>query len=238
VIAAGFLKGAIGFGFPALATPLLALLVDVPTAVAVLIVPNLLMDAAQAARRGGLGAVARRTAVLLVFGAVGMFAGTRLLVGLSPHVALYVLGAFVLLFVILNVRRVAVRITPTGERWLAPVVGMVAGVVGGITNVPGTPLVIWFYALGLDKLEFVRSVSFTFMVLKLVQLAAATHYGLMTWNRAGASVVLTAAAFAGFAAGLRVQDRLEQAAFNRAVLVVLAVLGLGLIARAALSGSP
>ena len=120
VIAAGFLKGAIGFGFPALATPLLALLVDVPTAVAVLIVPNLLMDAAQAARRGGLGAVARRTAVLLVFGAVGMFAGTRLLVGLSPHVALYVLGAFVLLFVILNVRRVAVRITPTGERWLAP----------------------------------------------------------------------------------------------------------------------
>jgi hypothetical protein len=58
----------------------------------------------------------------------------------------------------------------------------------------------------------------------------------MTWNRAGVSVVLTAVAFAGFAAGLRVQDRLEQALFNRAVLGALAVLGLGLIARAAFSG--
>jgi uncharacterized membrane protein YfcA len=236
VMAAGLLKGAIGFGFPALATPVLALLVDVPTAVAVLILPNMLMDGAQALRRGGLRPVARRQAVLLVFGAGGMVVGTWLLVGLPPRVALYVLGVFVLLFVVLNVRRVAVHITPVRERWLAPVVGLVAGVVGGITNVPGTPLVIWFYALGLDKHEFVRSVSFTFVVLKLVQLAAATHYGLMTWNRTGVSVVLTAVAFAGFAAGLRVQDRLEQAPFNRAVLGALAVLGLGLIARAAFSG--
>jgi uncharacterized protein len=238
VVGAGFLKGAIGFGFPALATPLLAFLVDVPTAVAVLIVPNMLMDAAQAVRRGGLGAVARRTAGLVLFGTAGMFVGTRLLAGLSPHVALLVLGAFMLLFVALNFRRLTVRVPPAAERWLAPAVGMVAGVVGGITNVPGTPLVIWFYALGMDKLEFVRSVAFTFVVLKLAQLVAATHYGLMSWNRAAASVVLTAAAFAGFAAGLRVQDRLEQEAFNRAVLVVLAGLGLGLIARAALSGCP
>jgi uncharacterized membrane protein YfcA len=201
VVGAGFLKGAIGFGFPALATPLLAFLVDVPTAVAVLIVPNMLMDAAQAVRRGGFGAVARRTAGLLLFGTAGMFVGTRLLAGLSPHVALFVLGAFMLLFVALNFRRLTVRVPPAAERWLAPAVGMVAGVVGGITNVPGTPLVIWFYALGMDKLEFVRSVAFTFVVLKLAQLVAATHYGLMSWNRAGASVILTAAAFAGLRPG-------------------------------------
>lgn len=38
---AAFVKGAIGFGFPSLATPLLSLVVDVRTSVVVLILPNI-----------------------------------------------------------------------------------------------------------------------------------------------------------------------------------------------------
>jgi len=34
------------------------------------------------------------------------------------------------------------------------VAGFVAGVVGGITNVPGTPLAMYFYALGMSKTDF------------------------------------------------------------------------------------
>jgi uncharacterized membrane protein YfcA len=44
-------------------------------------------------------------------------------------------------------------------------------------------------------------------------------------------VVLTAVALAGFTFGLRIQDRLPQAAFNRAVLAMLAVVGVGLVLR-------
>ena len=43
---AAFVKGAIGFGYPLIATPLLALATDVRTAVAVLLIPNILMDGA------------------------------------------------------------------------------------------------------------------------------------------------------------------------------------------------
>ena len=52
VAAAAFVKGAIGFGFPTLGTPLLTLLVDVKTAFLVLIVPNIVMDALQFVRAG------------------------------------------------------------------------------------------------------------------------------------------------------------------------------------------
>ena len=41
VLVAAFIKGAIGFGFPAPGTPPLSLLVDVKTAVVVLILPNI-----------------------------------------------------------------------------------------------------------------------------------------------------------------------------------------------------
>ena len=49
---AAFVKGATGLGFPLIATPTVALLLDIRTAVTVLILPNLLMDSAQVIRDG------------------------------------------------------------------------------------------------------------------------------------------------------------------------------------------
>jgi uncharacterized membrane protein YfcA len=225
-------KGVIGFAFPTVATPLLALVTDVRTAVAVLIVPNIVMDGIQLVRRGNWLATARRHAVLLAFGAVGMALGTHLLVALPPWVATLILGCFLLAFVALNLTRVPSRVPPAWETRLAPVAGLVAGVVGGLTNVPGTPLVIFFHALGMPKDDFVRSVAFTFGVFKVVQLAAVAFYGLLSLRLLAISVALTAVALLSFGLGLRVQERLDQQTFNRVLLVALAVLGAWLVARA------
>ncbi len=231
VLVASFLKGVVGFGFPTTATTLLALFVDVKIAVALVILPNIVMDGVQMARRGHLLETARRLAVILVAGIVGIVIGTRLLVMLPSWVASLVLGAFTLAFVALNATRFAPRLAPEWERPLGPVVGLVSGVVGGLTNTPGTALVIFFYALGFPKHEFVRSIALSFVVLKVTQLAAVTHYGLLSWGLFKVSVGLTAIALIAFWAGLQVQDRLDQARFNRAVLVFLAILGLWLVVR-------
>ena len=87
VLVAAFIKGAIGFGFPALGTPLLSLVVDVKTAVVVLILPNIVMDGIQFARRGAPLAIVRRFGVLLLAGALGVVLGTHVLVLLSPRAA-------------------------------------------------------------------------------------------------------------------------------------------------------
>jgi uncharacterized protein len=231
VLLAAFIKGAIGFGFPTLGTPLLSLVLDVKAAVVVLIVPNIVMDGIQFARRGAPVATVRRFAVLLVFGAVGTVVGTRLLVALSSRTATLVLGAFILAFGALNVTGATPRVSPRWEAWLSPLAGLLAGIVGGLTNVPGTPLVLYFHALGLAKGEFVSSVAFTFVVYKIIQLGAVAYYGLLSPSLVGPSLVLTLIALAGFALGLKVQDRLEQRTFNRAVLGFLTVLGVWLVVR-------
>src|SRR5207245_1175342 len=76
VLVAALVKGAIGFGFPTLGTPLLALVVDVKTAVALLVIPNLVMDGIQLRRQGPLGDAPRRLAPLLVFTMLGTVIGT------------------------------------------------------------------------------------------------------------------------------------------------------------------
>jgi uncharacterized protein len=233
VLMAAFVKGAVAFGFPLVATPLLALVFDVKSAVAVSIVPNIVMDGIQLVRRGQALGTVRRLAVLLPCGVAGMWLGTHMLVILPGRVATMVLGGFVLGFAALNVSGFAPRIPAAWERWLSPPVGLLAGVLGGLTNVPGTPLVIYFYALGMDKYEFVRAAALSFMVFKLVQLVALSWYGVLGLDRLALSVLFTAVGLVGFAVGLRLQDWLPERVFNRAVLAFLVIVGVWLIARAA-----
>jgi uncharacterized membrane protein YfcA len=231
VLLASFVKGVIGFGFPTLSTPLLALFVDLRTAIVVLILPNLVMDGIQAARRAGLLLTLRRHAALYLAGVAGTFLGTRILVWVSSERLLLMLGVFVLVFVALNLSAWRLRVAPRLERYLSPPIGFAAGVVGGVTNVPGTPLVLYFYALGMDKGEFVRSISFSFFIYKAAQLASVVYFGLMTWPLLGVSAVATLAGLGAFGLGLRTQDRVDQVLFNRLVLGFLALVGLWLVLR-------
>ena len=164
VAASAFVKGSIGFGFPTIGTPLLSLLVDVKTAYLVLIVPNIVMDGLQFVRSGAPQVTIRRMRSLVAFGAVGMVIGTHLLAVLDSRTVMLILGVFILAFVALSLTPVAPRLPPAWEPWASPIAGFIAGVVGGITNVPGTPLVMYFHALGLSKTELVSAVAFTFVL--------------------------------------------------------------------------
>jgi uncharacterized membrane protein YfcA len=232
VFVAAFVKGAIGFGFPTLGTPLLALVVDVKVAVASLVIPNLVMDGIQLRRQGPVGDTPRRLAPLLIFTMLGTVVGTKLLVALSGRAVTLILGAFVVAVVMFDLVRFSPRVDRRWERILAAPVGLAAGIMGGITNAPGTPLAVYFIALGMDKREFVRSVAFSFLVVKGVQLATLAWYGLLSGAIVLGSLGLTVAALAGFGLGVRLQDKLDQRTFNRAILIFLAVLGVWLVLRA------
>src|SRR5207247_2306341 len=147
---------------------------------------------------------------------------------LAVLVAAFVKGAIGFGFPTLGTPLVA----PSWGRWLSGPVGRVAGVVGGVTNVPSLPLILYFYALGMEKDEFVRSIAVTFLAYKLVQLVSLVTVGLLDGRLFGASLALTAVAVGAFALGLRVQDRLDARAFNRAVLVFLSAIGVWLVVRA------
>jgi len=191
-----------------------------------------MMDGLQLRRSGPLGDAPRRLAPLLVFLMIGTVIGTKLLVALSARTATLVLGGFIVGYVLLDLAKFSPRVPAGWERWLAAPVGLAAGIMGGITNAPGTPVALYLVALGLEKKEFVRSIAFTFLVVKGVQLLSLGWYGLLGWHLVLGSLGLSVAALVGFGLGLKLQDRLGQRSFNRAVLLFLAALGVWLVVRA------
>lgn len=89
----------------------------------------------------------------------------------------------------------------------------------------------------LDKRTFVKSLATIFVTTKLSQLAAISTWNLLNWYTIKLSVLVLLFSLTGFYAGLKTQDRVDQAVFNRGLLVLLALIGLLLIVRAGTQGS-
>ena len=232
LLIAAFVKGATGLGFPLIATPTVALLLDIRTAVTVLILPNLFMDSAQVIRDGFPYEIIRRFKALLVPTVVGVFLGTMVLVKTPLWVLNLCLGAMVLIFVISNLLKVDFTVSPQQERVFSPAFGFLSGFLNGMTNAAGPTLAIYFYSLKLEKRTFVKSLATIFLTTKLTQLVAVSTWNLFNGYTIKLSLLVVLFTLAGFYAGLRAQDRVHQKNFNRGLLVLLTMIGVILIVRA------
>jgi len=231
LLIAAFVKGTTGLGFPMIATPTVALLLDIRTAVTILLIPNIVMDITQALRGSFPTAVLRRFAWLILLTIIGVFLGTRLLVILPLWVLNLSLGIMVLTFVASNLLRLNFQIPPRLEGALSPVVGVIGGFLNGMTNASGPALAIYLYSLKLPKKEFIKSIATIFIVTKMSQLVAVSTWNLFTFSRLLLSLEVTVFILAGFYAGLKTQDRINQKTFNHGLLIFLFVVGVTLIIR-------
>jgi len=232
LLLAAFVKGASGMGFPLIATPTVALLLDIRVAITILIIPNLVMDVTQVFRGGFPLPVLRRFGWLFVVTVVGVFLGTKVLVTLPLWALNLCLGAMVLVFVFSNWLHFEFIVPPRLEKSLNVPAGFISGFLNGMTNAAGPALAIYLYSLKLKKADFIKSISTIFIVTKLSQLVAVSTWNLFNPSTLGLSLGLTLFVLIGFRAGLKTQDRINQHNFNRGLLMLLFVIGITLIVRA------
>lgn len=229
---AAFVKGTSGMGFPLIATPMVALLLDIRVAITILLIPNIVMDVAQVFRGGFPAAVLRRFAWFFVLTIAGVFLGTKALVTLPLWALNLGLGIMVFAFVISNWLRLEFTISPRLEKILNPPAGFISGFLNGLTNAAGPALAIYLYSLRLEKREFVKSIATMFIVTKLSQLAAVSTWNLFNRSTLALSLEVTLFILLGFYAGLKTQDRINKETFSRWLLLLLFIIGVTLILRA------
>jgi uncharacterized membrane protein YfcA len=232
LLVAAYVKGLTGMGFPLIATPMVTLLLDIRTAVIILVIPNILMDLTLAIRTSSSTNIFRRFFLLFLMTVVGVFLGTKTLVMLPLWILNLSLAIMVLIFVVSNLFRPNYQISPRTEGILSPFAGFVGGFLNGMTNVGAPATAIYLYCLQLPKSEFIKSIATIFIVSKVVQLIAITTWNLFNpWNLS-LSVYVTLFIMAGFYLGLKTQDRVNEKVFNRVLLALISLFGVALIVNA------
>lgn len=228
----GFCHGALGFGFPVVATPLVALAIDMKSAITLLAPVTLALVVITALRGGNVGELVRRFWFLPVGIALGAWLGTRILLAAPPEPFTLVL-ALVLLFY-LNMDRLGRGQSETVQR-LRVVSGIgfafIAGVFEAIANVAGPLLLVYFMLLGAAPSQIVQTLNMCFTVGKSSQVATLAASGALSFSLWVTVAGLTVPAVAALAAGMRVRERINAGAYRAWLRKGIWVMALLLIAQ-------
>lgn len=231
VLGAAVVKGAIGFGFPLIAVPLLANILDSRSAVVILSVAALFGNVGVMLQGGGSRKTFRRIAPTFGGVVVGTAAGALLLANVDAMALGVFVGFCALVFVVVSALKPELTVPPALERRLGLPLGLLGGVLGGSTSIFAPAIVPYVHALHLGKREFVFSVTLLYVVGGIVQVASYARLGLYD-ARVLLIILATCIPNAlGIALGRRLLDRIDPIAFRRLVLGVVALSGLNLVIR-------
>lgn len=229
---AGVGKGILGFGVPVVSISLLSLVINVPTAVALLPIPILLSNLWLLLSSGQVLRTFRRFGLLIAALVIGTFVGARLLMEIDQRTLLGIVGVAVLVFAVSAHFPRQLRVGPRAERWLGVPVGFAGGFLGGMTTFFGPPVIMFLFALNLEKDEFVGAISTVYLCAAIPLAAALGMFGFMGPQEYAWSTAAAAPLFLGVLAGQWLRTRISQSAFRRGLLLMLLVVGVRLIYRA------
>lgn len=228
---AGWVQGALGMGFPIVATPLIALATDIRTAIIVVLLPCAAAVLVSLFRGGPLKPVLERFWMMPIYAFVGAAIGTRLFVAYPGFPYALLLAGMLLVY--LNLDRLGRTEWPVIRRrqsLFAGVFGVLAGLSEGTANVAAPPLVVFYLALGLSPVTLVQALNICFFTGKATQFATlATAGGVpqLQWV-----VTLPLAAIGTYTAfrGVRIRDRIDAATYRlwlKRALFAMALILLG-----------
>jgi uncharacterized membrane protein YfcA len=229
VALAGLLQGAIGFGFPVIATPMLAMLMDIRTAIVVTVVPNIVTGVVAIVRGGNWRSSLGRHWPVALWTLPGALLGTKILI-FAPQDWLKLFLA-IALFVYLRqeaLNRVdwsAVRAHPGRA---GAVAGFLGGFLSGSVNVALPPLLIYFSALGLPMLVMTQVMNLCFVSARMVQTTGLALAGQIDRAAILISFPLTALALLTMWLGWRIQDRIDAKTYKKLLKVFLWAMAIGL----------
>ena len=100
ILVGAIAHGAVGFGFPLISTPLIALLMDVKTAVLITVVPNILVNSVSILRGGNWRESIGKYWPIAIWVVLGTLVGTHFLLVAPPELLQVLLAAMIMVFLL------------------------------------------------------------------------------------------------------------------------------------------
>ena len=223
---AGTIKGIAGLGLPTVSLGILSLVLDLETAMALLLVPSFATNLWQALSGGNIGILLRRLWPFLLPATVTVWLGAALFAQLQPHWLEAMLGILLLLYAIAGLTDLRPPLQNAYERPVGVLCGMVNGTLTGLTGSFVFPGVMFLHALRLDRHQFVQSMGILFTLSTLALALALQCHGRLTPSLGLSSALGLFPALIGMVIGSHIRHLLTEAQFRRVFFAC--VLGLGL----------
>ena len=213
--------GSIGFGFPMIATPLLAMVTDMKTAILYIAIPTLLINLISIYSEGNFLQVIKKFYPLALIGMIGSAIGTQILIYSSSELFKLLLAFSIFLYLFIQKFKIQMHWIREKKIISMVVFGLFAGIIGGLTNVMASILIIYSLESKHTKKEVIQSTNLCFLFGKVIQIVLFTLHGSFNQELLTISynslVVVAVAMFIG----LKVKDKIPQESYKKVVKIVL-----------------
>jgi len=227
----GVVKGAVGFALPLVLLAIMTLGLEVGDILGIIVIPMFLANVWLALEgRQWRWALEQFWPEMLLLGA-GVVVGANLLVTLDREIIYLLLGGAVIVFASLNLAAPSVQLAHHHRHRVGVPVGLLAGLLGGLTAVFGPPLALYLVALDLGKARYIAAMGAIWLAGSTVQVLAFSSVRLVTPSSALVALVALLPLYAGLRLGRMVRNRVDERVFRRIVALALLVSGVNLLWR-------
>ncbi len=230
-VAAGLVKGVTGMGLPTVAMGLLGAAMAPATAAAMLVIPSLVTNLWQLMAGPALTGLLRRLWPMLSGIVIGTVFGASFLARQDPRMSGLALGLALIAYAGYALMAPTLEIPARFERWSSPLVGLITGLVTGVTGVFVIPAVPYLQALRLGKEELVQAMGLSFTTSTLALAAGLVVHDAFRIDQLGLSTLAIVPALAGMWLGQKIRARISPKVFRRCFLLFLLLLGIELATR-------
>lgn len=232
IIAGGVVKGVVGIGLPLVALPVMVNFIPVHKAIALLILSSFATSVWQSYHGGQFTPSVKRFWPMLIGIAVGVALSVKALATFDVKLLYLILGTIVVVFASVLHRKLVFAVAPQAERWAAPLTGIAAGLVGGLSMLFGPVYAMYLAGLKLGKEMFVAAISLANVWATVVLAIAMAQFDLLGGADLAASLIALVPASVGVLLGTWLRRHINEDTFLKMLAVVLFLIGLNLIRRA------
>ena len=221
--------GSIGFGFPMIATPLLAMVTDMKTAIICIAIPTLLINLISIFSEGNFLQAVKRFYPLAIIGMVGSAIGTQILIYSSSEFFKLLLAFSILLYLFIQKFKIQMVWIREKKRLSMIFFGLSAGIIGGLTNVMASILIIYSLESKHTKKEIIQSTNLCFLFGKITQIILFALHGSFTQEILISSFSGLIIVLFSMLVGLKIKDKIPKESYIKVVKVVLFLIACVLI---------
>lgn len=178
-------------------------------------------------------------APFILGGALGVPIGLDILHAMPPSGLMVAFGGFLVCYALhASLSASSARVArPDGTWWMAVIVGMTGGVIGGFTAFPGAAVVLWIGRQRLSKQEsraILQPYIFAMQLIGLTTLAikVPSTFDARFWSLFAAAVVIV---LPGTFIGIRIYRSLSDINFRRVCFVLLGISGIAILGKGIVS---
>ncbi len=226
-----FLKGISGLGFSTICLGLLAMFLEPKLAIPLVFLPSLSSNFIVMLEVGHFFESLKRFWVLILSALPGLVIGILFLNNSGSDGPRLILGIIMLIYSLWAFRIEVMHLSERLEKVLLVPVGVISGMVNGITGSQIMPIMPFLLSLKMDRNVLLQTMNCAFSFNTLVMITGFSTIGLFTLPVMSLSIAGILPVALGVYLGGRIRRRASEALFRRMVLGLLMLMGTILIVR-------